>query len=164
VIRGLMRMAAGEDFCGYLGEGPTVKMEKSPKGAPALPHRGRGDAAAGRMPQGRRASPTRPKPAAAALAVVALHTGMRRGGSSGSSGAGRFQPWRDPAGEDQGRAPAGDPDEPGPSTMPYRPCPRRASASSRARTGPRSTMPSLGPRSMTSPSTGSGTPSRPGSL
>jgi hypothetical protein len=113
VIRGLMRMAAGED-CGYLEKAPTVKMEKEPEGACASSPRTRRRGCwtnAARPPS----IPTRRTEARGCTPWPSLPStpGGGAASSSGSSGAGRFLPWRDPAGKDEGREAPGDPDEPG---------------------------------------------------
>jgi len=164
VIRGLMRMAAGED-CGYLEKAPTVKMEKEPEGRLRFLTE---DEATRLLDECRKAAehpnPTNRSPRLHALAVVALHTGMRRGELVGlvwsrvNFSRGVIQLEKTKAGRRR--------------EIPMNravydalsACPRPGSACFRARTEPRSTMRSPGPRSMTSRSTGCATPSRPGSL
>jgi integrase len=79
VIRALMRMAAGED-CAYLDKAPTVKMEKEPEGRLRFLTE---DEATRLLEECQRSAehhnPTNRSPRLRALAVVALHTGMRRG-------------------------------------------------------------------------------------
>jgi integrase len=79
VIRGLMRMAAGED-CAYLEKAPTVKMEREPEGRLRFLSE---DEATRLLEECQRSAkhpnPTNRSPRLHALVVLALHTGMRRG-------------------------------------------------------------------------------------
>jgi integrase len=79
VIRGLLRMAAGEE-CEYLAKAPTVKMEREPEGRLRFLSE---DEATRLLDECRKAAehpnPTNRSPRLHALVVVALHTGMRRG-------------------------------------------------------------------------------------
>jgi integrase len=79
VLRGLLRMAAGED-CGFLEKAPTVKTEKEPEGRLRFLSE---DEATRLLDECRKSAehpnPTNRSPRLHALTVVALHTGMRRG-------------------------------------------------------------------------------------
>jgi integrase len=83
VLRGLLRMAASEDY-GYLVKAPTVKMEKEPEGRLRFLTQ---DEAARLLDECRRAAEhpvsTNRSPRLHALVTVALHTGMRRGELAG---------------------------------------------------------------------------------
>jgi len=79
VLRGLLRMAASDDY-GLLEKAPTVKMEKEPEGRLRFLTE---DEATRLLEECQRSAehhnPTNRSPRLHALAVVALHTGMRRG-------------------------------------------------------------------------------------